>query len=122
MEKQDSFANIYGVDPIDYLEVNVECADFSVRTLGRLRGNGINTVADLLRKNEVDFLSIKGFGRNSYNEVLQYIKSLHQRVQDSPILKWFVDSRIGLVNKRNYFLKENLMSWGRIVLKKIVST
>ena len=58
MEKQDSFANIYGVDPIDYLEVNVECADFSVRTLGRLRGNGINTVADLLRKNEVDFLSI----------------------------------------------------------------
>ena len=98
MEKQDSFANIYGVDPIDYLEVNVECADFSVRTLGRLRGNGINTVADLLRKNEVDFLSIKGFGRNSYNEVLQYIKSLHQRVQDSPNTK--------MVRRQPYWARE----------------
>ena len=82
MKNKDSFANTYGINPVEYTEVEVECANFSVRTYGRLRNNGVNTVADLLRKNEVDLLSIKGFGRNSYDEVLKYIKALCQSVNE----------------------------------------
>lgn len=82
MEKQDSFANTYGINPIEYVEVEVECANFSMHTYRRLRNSGVNTVADLLRKNEVVLLSIKGFGRNSYDEVLRYIKFLRQSVNE----------------------------------------
>lgn len=82
MDKQDSFANTYGIDLIEYVDVEIECANFSARTYGRLRYNGVNTVADLLRKSEVNLLSIKGFGRNCFDEVLKYIRSLRQSVNE----------------------------------------
>lgn len=78
MYKQDSFAITYGVDPIEYAEDEIEIANFSVRTFGRLKNNGIDTVADLLQRTEADLLSIKGFGRNSYDEVIRFVKILRQ--------------------------------------------
>ncbi len=78
MEKQDSFAVTYGIDPIEYAEDEIESANFSVRTFGILKNNGIDTVAGLLRETEVDLLSIKGFGRNSCDEVIKYVKTLRQ--------------------------------------------
>lgn len=78
MYKQDSFAITYGVDPIEYAEDEIEIANFSVRTFGRLKNNGIDTVADLLQRTEADLLSIKGFGRNSYDEVVRFVKTLRQ--------------------------------------------
>lgn len=83
MDKQDSFAIIYGVDPIEYAEEEIETADFSVRTFGRLKNSGVDTVADLLRKTEVDLLSIKGFGRNSYDEVIRFVKTLRKSTNGS---------------------------------------
>lgn len=43
MEKQDSFAVTYGIDPIEYAEDEIESANFSVRTFGILKNNGIDT-------------------------------------------------------------------------------
>lgn len=80
MKKLDSFAVIYGIDPFEYAEDEIESANFSVRTFGRLKNNGIDTVADLLGKTEVDLLSIKGFGRNSCDEVIKFVKTLRQSV------------------------------------------
>ncbi len=80
MEKQDSFAITYGIDPIEYAEDEIESANFSVRTFGRLKNNGIDTVADLLWRTEADLLSIKGFGRNSCDEVIKFVKTLRQSV------------------------------------------
>lgn len=99
MEKRDSFADTYGIDPIEYIEVEVECANFSVRTYGRLRNNGVNTVADLLRKNEVDLLSIKGFGRNCYDEILKYIRSLRQSVNEDSL-------KSQIVRRQPYWARE----------------
>lgn len=76
MDNNDVFADIYKINPIDYMKIGIENADFSVRTYGRLKANKVNTIGDLLKRNETDLLSIKGFGRNCYNEVLKYIESL----------------------------------------------
>ena len=76
MDKKDSFANIYGINSINYIEVPIESLNFSVRTYGRLKSNAVDTVEDLLKKNETELLSIKGFGRNCLDEVIKYIKSL----------------------------------------------
>lgn len=76
MDKKCSFANIYGIDPADYVEVKTENANFSVRTFGRLRANKIYTIGELLKRDEADLFSIKGFGKNCYSEVLKYIESL----------------------------------------------
>lgn len=43
MEKQDSFTITYGIDPIEYAEDEIESANFSVRTFGILKNNGIDT-------------------------------------------------------------------------------
>lgn len=80
MEKQDSLAITYGIDPIEYAEDEIEGANFSKRTFGRLKNNGIDTVADLLGKTEVDLMSIKGFGQNSYGEVIKFVKTLCRNV------------------------------------------
>lgn len=76
MDKKGSFASIYGIDPNDYMEVKTESANFSVRTFGRLRASKIYTIGDLLKSDEADLFSIKGFGKNCYSEVLKYIESL----------------------------------------------
>ncbi len=76
MDKKGSFANIYGIDSNDYMEVKTESANFSVRTFGRLRASKIYTIGDLLKRDEADLFSIKGFGKNCYGEVLKYIESL----------------------------------------------
>lgn len=76
MDKKDSFANTYGINANDYAEVEIESANFSVRTYGKLRACKVVTVKELLERNETYLFSIKGFGRNCYDEVLKYIESL----------------------------------------------
>lgn len=100
MDKEDSFANTYGINSIDYVEVKIESANFSVRTYGRLRASKVDTVEDLLKRNEADLLSIKGFGSSCYNEVLKYIKSLTK----SPIV---YDSDVITPRKQPSWAKDN---------------
>lgn len=99
MYKQDSFAITYGVDPIEYAEDEIETANFSVRTFGRLKNNGVDTVADLLQKTEVDLLSIKGFGRNSYDEVIRFVKTLHQSTNGN-------NQKIKVIRRQPYWARE----------------
>lgn len=58
MDKKGSFANIYGIDSNDYMEVKTESANFSVRTFGRLRASKIYTIGDLLKRDKADLFSI----------------------------------------------------------------
>lgn len=107
MEKQDSFAVTYGIDPVEYAEDEIESANFSVRTFGRLKNNGIDTVADLLRETEVDLLSIKGFGRNSCDEVIEFVKTLRQSVNvfsEISIIKWIESSSRGMKQKNVWIM------------------
>lgn len=99
MEKQDSFAVTYGIDPVEYAEDEIESANFSVRTFGRLKNNGIDTVADLLRETEVDLLSIKGFGRNSCDEVIKFVKTLRQSTNSG-------NQKSNVIRRQPYWARE----------------
>lgn len=52
---------------------------FSVRVLGRLQARGINSVGKLLEQTDSKLLAISGFGRNSINEVHDYLSKLEER-------------------------------------------
>lgn len=41
MDEKHSFAKMYGIDSIDYIEVQTESVDFPVCTFGRFRANKI---------------------------------------------------------------------------------
>jgi DNA-directed RNA polymerase subunit alpha len=56
------------------LEMTIEELDFSVRSYNCLKRAGINTVEDLINKNEDEMMKVRNLGRKSLEEV---IKKLH---------------------------------------------
>ncbi len=76
MDKKDSLASKYTINPFGFKEVKIESVNFSACTYRWLKENDIDTIEDLLECNEMDLLSVKGSDRNCYNEILKYIRSL----------------------------------------------
>ena len=55
-------------------EARIEELDLSVRSLNCLKRANINTVGDLIQKNEEEMMRIRNLGRKSLKEVIQKLR------------------------------------------------
>ncbi len=58
------------------LEMTIEELDLSVRSFNCLKRAGIDTVEDLINRNEEDMIKVRNLGRKSLEEVIQKLASL----------------------------------------------
>ena len=58
------------------LEMTIEELDLSVRAYNCLKRAGINSVAELVQKNEDDMMKVRNLGRKSLEEVEQKLEAL----------------------------------------------
>ncbi|HBL84918.1 MAG: DNA-directed RNA polymerase subunit alpha [Clostridiales bacterium GWF2_38_85] len=58
------------------LEMTIEELDMSVRSFNCLKRAGIDTVEDLINKNEEDMIKVRNLGKKSLEEVIQKLNSL----------------------------------------------
>ncbi|MBE6871074.1 MAG: DNA-directed RNA polymerase subunit alpha [Ruminococcaceae bacterium] len=63
------------------LEMTIEELDLSVRSFNCLKRAGINTVEDLINKNEEDMMKVRNLGRKSLEEVINKLHSLGQSLK-----------------------------------------
>ena len=73
------YAKRFSREPALYDAYPITDCGFSVRVLGRLLARGINSVGKLLEQTDSKLLAISGFGRNSINEVHDYLSKLEER-------------------------------------------
>jgi DNA-directed RNA polymerase subunit alpha len=58
------------------LDIPIDNIELSVRAYNCLKNANINTVRDLVQKNEADMLKMKNFGRKSLNEVKEVLNNM----------------------------------------------
>jgi DNA-directed RNA polymerase subunit alpha len=58
------------------LDMTIEELDLSVRSYNCLKRAGINTVAELVQKNEEDMIKVRNLGRKSLEEVIQKLEEM----------------------------------------------
>lgn len=58
------------------LEMNIEELDLSVRSYNCLKRAGINTVEELIQRNEEDMMKVRNLGKKSLEEVVQKLEEL----------------------------------------------
>ena len=58
------------------MEITIEELDLSVRSYNCLKRAGINTVEELIQKNEDEMMKVRNLGRKSLEEVQQKLASL----------------------------------------------
>ena len=58
------------------LEMTIEELDLSVRAYNCLKRAGINSVAELVQRNEDDMMKVRNLGRKSLEEVQQKLEAL----------------------------------------------
>ena len=58
------------------LEITIEELDLSVRSYNCLKRAGINTVEELVLKNEEEMMKVRNLGRKSLEEVQQKLEAL----------------------------------------------
>jgi DNA-directed RNA polymerase subunit alpha len=58
------------------LEMTIEELDLSVRAYNCLKRAGINSVAELVQKNQDDMMKVRNLGRKSLEEVEQKLNAL----------------------------------------------
>jgi len=68
MEKDSEFARIRKI-----LQINVDELELSVRSHNCLRAANINTIADLVRRDEPELLKFRNFGRKSLAELSEIV-------------------------------------------------
>lgn len=71
-----SLAELFGLKPEDYSEVDVLSLPFSIRVINRFRQKQINTVRDLLQVDITFLKGIYGLGATSLSEILSFCESL----------------------------------------------
>jgi DNA-directed RNA polymerase subunit alpha len=59
------------------LDMTIEELDLSVRSYNCLKRAGINTVAELVQKNEEDMIKVRNLGRKSLEEVIQKLEEMN---------------------------------------------
>ena len=87
-----TFCEKYNLIADEYDGISVTTLPFSVRVINRFMGNGITTVASLLKTSPSILMKIKGFGANCLDEVDAYCSKLNENdskstKQDSKISK-----------------------------------
>ena len=97
-ENQKTFANIYGINSIEYEEVSIPSLGFSVRVSNRFMGNGITTLKKLLECTPETVLSLNGFGKGCVDELYAFLDNLKDNAineqlitKDTSSLKKYVD-------------------------------
>lgn len=68
----------YNLNADKYANVLLTTLPFSVRAMKRFNGNGITTVADLLKTTLTYLMSLKGFGKGCLDEVEAFCKKLNE--------------------------------------------
>jgi len=58
------------------LEMTIEELDLSVRAYNCLKRAGINTVAELVQRNQEDMMKVRNLGKKSLEEVEQKLQAL----------------------------------------------
>ena len=58
------------------LEMNIEDLDLSVRSYNCLKRAGINTVEELVQRDEDEMMKVRNLGRKSLEEVQQKLSAL----------------------------------------------
>ncbi|NLT97357.1 MAG: DNA-directed RNA polymerase subunit alpha, partial [Christensenellaceae bacterium] len=58
------------------LDITIEELDLSVRSYNCLKRAGINTVAELIKRNEEEMMKVRNLGRKSLEEVEQKLAAL----------------------------------------------
>lgn len=58
------------------LEITIEELDLSVRSYNCLKRAGINTIEELIKKNEEEMMKVRNLGRKSLEEVQQKLAAL----------------------------------------------
>jgi DNA-directed RNA polymerase, alpha subunit len=65
------------------LEMTIEELDLSVRAYNCLKRAGINTVAELVQRNQEDMMKVRNLGRKSLEEVEQKLEALNLSLRPS---------------------------------------
>ena len=78
------FADKYGLNPDDFMEIAVASLPVSIRAINRFLANGIPTLGDLLKAKPSQLLQFSGFGRTTLNEIEQYFSTLQLDYRPSP--------------------------------------
>ena len=58
------------------LEMTIEELDLSVRAYNCLKRAGINTISELVQRNQEDMMKVRNLGRKSLEEVEQKLEAL----------------------------------------------
>ena len=77
----DQTMSVSMVEPVDnskekVLEMTIEDLELSVRAYNCLKRAGINTVAELVQRNEEDMMKVRNLGKKSLEEVEQKLQAL----------------------------------------------
>lgn len=72
-----AFCERYNLISDEYEGVSVTTLPFSVRVINRFKGNGITTVAELLKTSPSALMKMKGFGKNCLVEVDAFCATLN---------------------------------------------
>ena len=65
------------------LEMTIEELDLSVRAYNCLKRAGINTVSELVQRNQEDMMKVRNLGRKSLEEVEQKLQALNLALKPS---------------------------------------
>ncbi|MBN1776875.1 MAG: DNA-directed RNA polymerase subunit alpha, partial [Clostridiales bacterium] len=65
------------------LEMTIEELDLSVRAYNCLKRAGINTVSELVQRNQEDMMKVRNLGRKSLEEVEQKLQGLNLALKPS---------------------------------------
>ena len=63
-------------EPDEMLDMTIEELDLSVRAYNCLKRAGINSVAELVQRNQEDMMKVRNLGRKSLEEVEQKLEAL----------------------------------------------
>ena len=85
-ELERPFGEKYNIVAEEYEGVPITTLPFSVRVVNRFMGNGIATVADLLKATPAALMKLKGFGKNCLDEVDAFCAKLNDG-DVAPLLK-----------------------------------
>lgn len=77
-EFDTAFYERYNLNADEYEGVSVTTLPFSVRVINRFMGNGITTVAALLKTTPSALMKLKGFGKNCLDEVDAFCAKLNE--------------------------------------------
>ena len=101
------FSDKFSLKPQFYNDVTIESINFPIRVSNRLQANKIVTVEDLLNSTEEDLLRVKGFGKNSVEEVEKYLESL---TKDSMIELASVPNKTRGIPKNIYIHRNDIIN------------